>query len=313
MRRTILTVALWAVLSAYSAAAEAPLLPLGPSAVAFDQVDIFAIGPYASTPNDFARDVEALSAPKDGLQPTFTMPLKSLKHVAYLNGMSRVETPARHLVVITKPGEVDTLDTQKKTYKKVAGAALKLLPVGSGGSSMPLFPGSPATTSPGTIDLTFSLEGSSIEAQTIAGQVVNGYRVVLSLVSANATGSCLSVVKFANIKGTIDAFIIDRVEPPPTTTTGSLAPSIVPQDFTKLPGLNPKGCAIDAMSIQMRHVANAAALAGFYLYRRIAIVPAEGSGIPISPTIVSERGNVRDLTAADAALFTVPADYTLQP
>lgn len=312
MRRTILTVALWAVLFGYSAAAEAPLMLPGLSAVAFDQVDIFAIGPYGSSPNDFARDVEALSAPKDGLQPTFTMPMKSLKHFAYLNGMSRVETPASHLVVIAKPGEVDTLDTQKKTYKRVAGAALKLLPVSRGGYSMPLFPGSPATTSPGTIDLTFLLDGSPIEAQTIAGQVVNGYHVVLSLVSANATGSCLSVAKFANLKGTIDSFIIDRVEPP-SMTTGNLAPSIVPQDLMKLPGLNPKGCAIDTMSIQMRHVANAAALAGFYLYRRIAIVPAEGSGIPISPTIVSERGNVRDLTAADAALFTVPADYTLQP
>ena len=312
MRRTLLAVALCAVFSSSAFAADAPVMSPGPSAVAFDQVDIFAIGPYGSTPSDFARDAEALSAPKDGPQPTFTMPMKSLKHFAYLNGMSRVEIPARHLVVITKSGEIDTLDTQKKTYKRIAGAALKLLPVSSGGSSMPLFPGSPATTSPGTIDLTFSLDGSSIEAQTIAGQVANGYRVALSLVSANATGSCLSVVKFANLKGTIDSFIIDRVEPP-STTSGSLAPSILPQDFTKLPGLNPKGCAIDTMSIQMRHVANAAALAGFYLYRRIAIVPAEGSGIPISPTIVSERGNVRDLTAADAALFTVPADYTLQP
>jgi len=71
------------------------------------------LGRYRSTPNDFARDAEALNAPEDGAQPTCTLPMKSLKHFADFKGMSRVETPAMHLVVITKPGEVDT---QKKTY-----------------------------------------------------------------------------------------------------------------------------------------------------------------------------------------------------
>ncbi len=71
---------------------------------------------------------------------------------------------------------------------------------------------------------------------------------------------------------------------------------------------------IDSFSGQFTHFASSFALTGFYLYRRIRVSLNPGAGIPsFTPTVISERGNLRDLTDADSALFTIPADYTPLP
>ena len=310
MKRTVLCAALCAGLGTSALAQSSPATP---PAVAFDQVDVIALGPYGSSPNDFAGDVAALTAAAADARPmTITMPIKTLKRFAYLHGQSRVETVGTHTVVITKPGEVDMLDTAKKSYRKITGDALKKVPVGSGGLALPLMPTTGALATPGSMDVKFTLDGSTLDPLAGSGAPTTGYRIALTLATANATGSCGTLARFANLQGTIETYVVDRAEPIAAAMPGTGFP-FLPQDLTKLPGFNPKGCAIDSMSVQMNHLAKAVGLAGFYLYRRIEIVFDAQSGIALSPTLVSERGNIRDLSDADAALFTIPGDYTPLP
>ena len=313
MKRTILAAALCAALSSSAFAADSAIpAAAGANAVAFDQIDIISMSTYGSSPTDFSRDASALAAAATDAKGMATIfPAKTLKRFAFYHGATRVETVALHSVVITKPGEVDVLDTQKKTYKKTTGDALKALPITQGGFGLPAFPGaSPQSSTPGTMDLAMSIDASAIDTVMIEGQSAKGYRVAIGLSSANATGSCTTFARFANLNGTIDNYAVNRPEPASSIASSIPAPAFTVQDFMKIPGFDPKGCAIDSMSVQVHHLATAGALAGFYLYRRIVFVPGAGSPISISPTIVSERGNIRDLTEADVALFTIPADYT---
>jgi len=309
MKRTVLAVALYA---AFASSAFAAVSPAANPSVAFDQVDIIALGTYGSTPNDFTRDYAGINVPpSDGNVPTLVMPTKTLKRFAFFKGQSRVETPALHSIIISRPGEVDILDTAKKTYRKTVGDALKTLPIASGGLALPSMPQAGPGVAPGTMDLAFTLDGSAMDAQTIAGQLASGVRIAMSATSSNATGSCVTFAKFINVKGTVDSFYVARVEP--VANAPGLPQSFMPQDLMKFPGLDPKGCAVDAFSMQMHHLASVVGLAGFYLYRKIVMAFDPSSGVPFSPTIVSERGNVRDLTDVDAALFTIPAGYTPAP
>jgi len=316
MKRILIAAVLCAALSSSAYAADSAIpAAAGANAVAFDQVDIISMSTYGSSPTDFAREASALAAAATDAQGRATIfPAKTLKRFAFYHGATRVETVALHTVVITKPGEVDVLDTQKKTYKKTTGDALKALPTTQGGLGLPTFPGatSPSST-PGTIDLAMSIDASAIDTVTIEGQVAKGYRVAIAFSSANATGSCTTLARFANMNGTIDTYAVNRPEPASSIASSIPAPTFTVQDFMKLPGFDPKGCAIDSMSVLVHHLATAGALSGFYLYRRMVFVPGAGSPIPVSPTIVSERGNIRDLTDADAALFTIPAGYTPAP
>jgi len=147
----------------------------GPADVAFDEVDIFAMGPYASSPDDFAKEAAALEGPSGAaavtpaMPPVMVLPTKRLKRFAYWRGASRVEDVLNHQVVITKPGELDTLDTVKKTYQK--STAFAIMP----SFHFPAVQGaSPQAKGPGTVDIALGLDAATTDPVANAGAVARG-------------------------------------------------------------------------------------------------------------------------------------------
>ncbi len=280
--------------------------------VAFDEVDIFTMGPYASSPDDFAKEAAALEGPAGAATvtppkpPMMVFPTKSLKRFAYWHGASRVEDVLNHRVVITKPGELDTLDTVKKTYQKSTAFAI-----------MPSFHftavqgASPQAKGPGTVDITLGLDAAATDPVANAGAASRGYAFTFTAKAENATGSCVPVAHVIDLRGTITSDVLGR--PEPVAPAGTIVPFFTPETFAKLPFFDPAGCALSALTLRVTNVADLLAFGEFSLYRRIDLQPAATTGFPIRPTIISERGNIRDLTDADAVLFEVPADYTLVP
>jgi hypothetical protein len=301
MQRVLLSVGLALVLAAPSSAQPTPAPVPVPPGVAFDQVDIVTLGPYGGAPTDFQRDAAELEAAAASGK-TVHIPLKTLKHFAYFNGKSRVDNVIAHTVVITKPGEIDTLDTEKKTYQRVSESALA--------AGIPIFPESTAPPSPGSLDLHIGVDTTPLAPMNINGTSSDGFRTAITL-SAEGTGSCEMFSHMMNINATLDSYVIDR--PEPSMFSGNMLASFGISNLTKLPFFDPKGCAIEGMSYDAHHLVNTIAITKFYVYRRISLAMNAPGAASMSPTIVSERGNVRTLTSADAALFEVPAGYTLVP
>jgi len=284
----------------------------GPADVAFDEVDIFAMGPYASSPDDFAKEAAALEGPSGAaavtpaMPPVMVLPTKRLKRFAYWRGASRVEDVLNHQVVITKPGELDTLDTVKKTYQK--STAFAIMP----SFHFPAVQGaSPQAKGPGTVDIALGLDAATTDPVANAGAVARGYAFTFTAKAENATGSCIPLAHFIDLRGTITSEVLSR--PEPVAPAGTIVPFFTPETFAKLPFFDPAGCALSALTFRVTNVADLLAFGEFSLYRRIDVQPAATTGFPIRPAIISERGNIRDLTDADAVLFEVPADYTLVP
>jgi len=297
------------------------------TAVAFDQVDIFAMGQYASSPGDFAKefaDAAALAAERaanPSKAPALTFPTKTLQHFAYWHGESRVENVLSHQVVITKPAEIEILDTAKKTYRRITTReVLTVLKAGS----LPLT--SSRSKQPGKVDLTLGIDASATDSVSVAGAAAKGYTVVFTAKAENATGSCIRFfARLVDVRGTITSDVLDRPEPAAQANPGAqpnpLAVLFMPLNFSglpftpenlrRLPFFDPAGCALNALTLRMKDVPNLLAFGEFYLYRRVEFLPAANGGVASRPTIVSERGNVRGLTDADAVLFEVPGDYTL--
>jgi len=297
--------------------ARAPVAATGAAAnaaVAFDQVDIVALGPYASTPDDFGKEaaaVEALAAERaanPSAAPAMVLPSKNLTRYAYWHGRSRVERVLTHTIVITKPGEIDTLDTLKKTYRQTVS-----LPSPSDATNLFAFPMTGAAGAPkvpGTIDISLAMDGGTGHQASIAGHAARAYSLAFEVKASDPTGSCAQLGHILQLQGTIENDVLNRPEPVATAATPTF---FTPESFTKLPFFDPAGCALHALTVRMTDLPDLIAFADFYLYRRIEITPAAASGIPVRPTVISERGNIRDLTDADAALFDVPSDYTLVP
>jgi len=302
-------------LPAPAASGSVPVAPPPNAAtanVAFDEVEIVTMGPYASAPGDFAKEATALEAlaasraANPAKNITVVIPTKSLKRYAYWHGVSRVEDVLAHTIVITKPGEIDILDTEKKTYQK--SSVFATIPYVPGG----VLPQG-AAKQPGTVDIEAGFDSSPPTQVTVDGKTAQAYVFSFSVKAYDATGSCLPFSKFLDLHATLTDDVLERPEPSAVTATNPLSIFFTPQNLATMPFFDPAGCALHTLRVSLTRIVNLLAFGEFALYRRIEIVPSASTGAPIRPTIVSERGNVRDLTDADASLFEVPADYTLIP
>lgn len=231
-----------------------------------------------------------------------------LTRYAFYNGWTRVETTDS--VVIGKPDQHETifLDLKAKTYRTYDMS----------GPAQTQAAASPAANVSGQANAMSLISMSQADGETIDGVDVTGYSTEAIVTLSGSSGSCHD--------GTFRAkqlvYLAKVAEPVPQPQAGSL-------DLLALPD----GCS----ATMQRQVSGAPAPASqMYVYRLTTVTRdpnaptqsasgnsidfsammqhfqggAPSGGHPPNYMIFSQRGNIRQLTAADAGLFDIPAGFT---
>ncbi len=232
-----------------------------------------------------------------------------LSRYAFYNGWSRVETASS--IIITKPDQhlVVFIDVQAKTYRTYDTTA----PVQTEQNTV-----AGAPTSNGAATANSMLSMSQADTQTVDGQQVVGYSSEAIVSLTGSSGTCQD--------GTYRAkkleYIAQFPEPAPQSKEVAL-------DTLALPN----GCSATIN----RQVSGTPEPSGqMYVYRLTTVVrdanalaqkpdsntidPTammqrfQGGGgpgaLPVNYLKLSQRGNIRQLTATDTSLFDIPAGYT---
>ena len=220
-----------------------------------------------------------------------------LLRYAYWNGWDRIDDPASQTATIRKCdlAQVITLDLAAKTYRVVDPGAESSLTVAAAprGGGRPPDPGQP-----GTAVATLSETTKSLAPQTIENYATTGYDSTMSFVVSQSTGSCrdasatIETIQYlAPLQKPTTAFCPIRRPPLPSTNAELVAPT--------------GGCRPAFSTTRSGPTPPSNRLA---LYALVQI----GQG-QRQVGFLTERGNLRPLGAADAALFSPPADFTKVP
>jgi hypothetical protein len=241
-----------------------------------------------------------------------------LIHYAYYNGWERVDDSATQTATIRKcdMGQVYKLDLAKKTYS-VYDPATEPTPAAA---PAPATRGSrsngsaPASQPPGTAVADVSATTKALGATRIDNVPTNGFDSTASFSMTQATGSCrnggasistaeyLSAINRPSVtscpirRAPIPESANDAVTPP-QTTTGGCRPTLT---------YHRSGPPIPAgkLSLYTLVTMNAAGATP-------APAPAASGAAGIG--FLTERGNLKTLTANDVSLFSVPADFVKTP
>jgi hypothetical protein len=233
-----------------------------------------------------------------------------LTRYAFYNGWSRVETV--NSIIITKPDQHLTIfiDPKAKTYRTYDMTGATQQTVEASSTAAPQAAGSGSATS--------MISMNQADQTSIGDQPVTGYSQEAIVTLSGSTGSCHD--------GTFRAkqleYFAAQSEPLPQGKED-------PIDTLALPD----GCSA---TIARQTTGTPAPQGQMYVYKLITVVrdlnavtqtPANGmmfdptsmmqsaqqqqsGGHPPNYMLLSERGNIRTLTAADASLFEIPAGYT---
>ncbi len=320
-RRDVLPVL--ALLSAASfAAALVPRPALADTAgIAFDQAQRIYIGGTPTPPDvgpfDAFRSTFELLGPSTEFPPLpGVIPSSSdggmlaavarqregvVYHYSFLGKLERVDDVAAGLATIGRPdtGEVDFVNLKTKTYATLRGdAALKLLAPSVGAQLKAVMPAQPAGGPSGTV--TFTMSGSQVPlaGKTFDGTQTTGLEYTTNVETTAHSDACPAVSVTGESTIYFDPTHDERI-----TLTDSGDPREVLRNMQ-----SGRGCvATFSGDVPKRDPLFAHLF--LYLRSRISIaVPALPT--PIDVVTIVERGNLAPLTAADAALFTVPAGFT---
>jgi hypothetical protein len=240
-----------------------------------------------------------------------------LTHYAFYNGWTRIEVP--NLVVIVKPEQrlKIFINPVKKTYR-IEDAAHELPPPPDDTSPQPDAEATPTPAPPPQTDLTIAF--SQTDATTIAGEAVVGYASDATLRLTSSTQPCRDGTFTASQRD----YFAHMAEPVPLAITDA-------HTFYAL--ALPDGCDVP---LHPQVTGTAPPSDEMYMYRLVTVVhdptvvsrpspPPSGrpdaaaveramfgvnSGAGPNYMVLSERANIRELTAADASLFDVPSGYT---
>lgn len=239
-----------------------------------------------------------------------------LTRYAFYNGWSRVETASS--IVITKPDQhlviyIDPLAKTYHTYDTTVPTETEQTDTEQGLSAPAASSGSGQAAASALIDM------AQADPATIGGQSVVGYSSEAIVTLSNSSGSCQD----GTFKSKKLEYVTQLPEPLPQEKE-------TPLEMLALPD----GCSA---TIERQTSGTAAPLGQMYVYRLVTVVrdpnavtPTVSSGsVPNPATMMqsmggaagqqashpnymklSERANIRELTAADTSLFDIPSGYT---
>jgi len=167
-------------------------------------------------------------------------------------------------------------------------------------------PGQEPSPQPGTGKVDITTSATLLGPKTIDGIHTVGYTQDLKIVSTQSTGSC----KDGSFESTMTEYISD-ITPPLAKANPGLKYSLAghpPMVTGAAPGCNPTKTMHTSGSV----VPPADKLNIWTLMTMKASGSADQSSMA-GFTMLTERGNVRDLGPGDASLFDIPADFTKQP
>jgi hypothetical protein len=234
---------------------------------------------------------------------------------SYYNGWERVDDTSAQTATIRKCdiGQVVHLDIAKKTYS-IYDPNSEPVP-----SPAPAAPharnpapaGTPAP--PGTAVITISSATSALGPLRIENQSTSGYDSKAGFAITQSTGSCRDGRAQVD---TVDYYSgLNR----PSVTSCPVRRPPVPQsaDDVATPQQPTGGCR---PTIAFQRSGPPVPAGKLSLYTLVTMNAAAGatpaptpSGQPAGIGFLTERGNIKSLGAADAALFSIPADYTKVP
>jgi len=217
-----------------------------------------------------------------------------LERHAFYNGWERIEDPVAQTATIRKCDldQVVKLDLRRRTYR--------IFPAESEPSDPPLRdPGTPGSVA-GTVRQTVSALGP----QTLDGTEASGFEDRSTFALTQASGGChegsvafttRSYYSKAPVPRSVCPITPQRERYPEQAVnivaSGGCRPRLLAEKAGPLP---PSGRLV--------------------LYRAIQFVPdASGAAGQAGFTLLTERGNLRTLTAADSNLFAIPPDFTKAP
>jgi hypothetical protein len=234
-----------------------------------------------------------------------------LLRYAFWNGWERVDDPAAQTATIRKCDlrQVIKLDLAAKTYVVYDPSAeptpAAALPPAARGRQAP-----PDPQQPGTAVGTLAEVTKSLPPQRIENYPTTGYDSTTTFSTAQSTGSCrntsasIETIQYLSAlqQPTVTACPIRRA-PLPTTASEVVTPTT--------------GCRPTFSATRSGPTPPTSRLA---LYSLVEIgggpTPAPqsaGTPVPSGFGFLTERGNLKPLGPADAALFAVPADFTKVP
>jgi hypothetical protein len=309
----LVAVSLFLVPSARAAAARAD--------VSFDQIDQTEINGPTTLSGDFAKDATALTAtltagdrfPAPATNPgagTHDDPFGSframqaglLRRFSFLGTMSRVDDPISQKATIAKPDvpQVIYLDLAKKTYRTVEGDAAKQLLTPADPSVMLHSLQNALPSGPGTATIDIQTTTSAIAPRNIEGVAATGFSTETTIAAKNVTGTCFPISM--TIHGT--TYTDQSRGEPIARAFAATDPSVIAK------GLALGGCTVTFGS----SAAKSSSPPGFVLYRLTqgdSTLPV--LNVPMKTTSLTERGNIKALTPADAPMFAVPTGFTPAP
>jgi len=213
---------------------------------------------------------------------------------AFYNGWERVDDPAAQTATIRKCDldQVIKLDLRRRSYRVFAADAEPPdIPARD--------PGTPGNAA-GTVRQTVNALGP----KTIEGSEVSGFEDRSTFALAEATGACREGSLTFTTRTYYSRLPIPRSVCPLTPQRERYPEQAV--NIVASAGCRPRLLAEKAGPLQP-----AGRLA---LYRALQFIPA---GAPEAGqagyTFLTERGNLRTITAADAGLFAIPPDFTKAP
>jgi hypothetical protein len=225
----------------------------------------------------------------------------------FLNEWERTDNPGTLTATIIRPDrhQIIHLDLAAKTYRI---EDIGTMPVTT--DSPPPYQGPPGqepSPQPGTGKMDITTTSTEIGPKTIDNVHTVGYSQEFKIVSTQSTGSCQD--------GTFDTSLTEYVSditPPLAKANPGLKYSLAghpPLTGGARPGCNP--------TTTMHHSGGATPpgdrLNIWTLMTIKAGTAAQQGAAGGSFSMLTERGNVRDLGSADASLFDIPAGFTKQP
>jgi hypothetical protein len=216
--------------------------------------------------------------------------------------MSRVDDPISQKATIAKPDvpQVIYLDLAKKTYRTVEGDAAKQLLTPADPSVMLHSLQNALPSGPGTATIDIQTTTSAIAPRNIEGVAATGFSTETTIAAKNVTGTCFPISM--TIHGT--TYTDQSRGEPIARAFAATDPSVIAK------GLALGGCTVTFGS----SAAKSSSPPGFVLYRLTqgdSTLPV--LNVPMKTTSLTERGNIKALTPADAPMFAVPTGFTPAP
>jgi hypothetical protein len=307
------------------AATGTPIAPAhaAGSDISYNEVSRFVTGaapaPGSYANGSFDADFQAATAKHKGgifnmIGNVMNMMKNGFASTSYfLNNMEREDSFQDNTATIQLPdkNQIIHLDLGKKTYYITSPSSGNItLPPSQ--PTQPRPQQSMPPPQPGTANVVITVTTKSIGSLDIGGANADGYQMSFKIVSTNATGSCSNGTFETNSTEYVTSYPEPHIVWPSKNITPAMKAmmSRPPELQSFKPGCTPK---IKTET----HIGPTAPSGRLIAWQMISIggsAMAQGQQVGGSAGMVLERGDIKQLTSADAGTFAPPAGFTqVQP